>query len=139
MLTIQRCVHAPDIHQQTHHRHADSTVGILQQLFLEYLTAFAALGHGVDVDFRKREARRTIAVLGEAFRLIVEDQLQEIILNVLAPKRNAILLLQMADLVAGVNGRHTAARIASGRGGGRGIHWLVAVIGRSVDLGLGGV
>jgi hypothetical protein len=137
MLTVERCVHAPDIDQQTHHRHADGTVGILQQLLLQYLAAFAAFRHGIDVDFRKGEARGAIAVLGEAFCLIIEDQLQEIILDILAPKGNAILLLQMADLVAGVDGRHAAARIASGRGGGRSVHWLVAVLGRGVDLGLG--
>jgi len=137
MLTIQRCVHAPDIDQQAHHRHADSSVGILQQLLLQYLAAFAALRHGINVDLRKREARRAIAVLGEAFCLIVEDQLQEIVLYVFAPEGNAILLLQMADLVARIYGRHAAARVASGRGGGRAVHWLVAVLGRGVDLGLG--
>lgn len=101
--TVKCSVHATNIDQQANHGHADRSFGILQQLLFEYLAALAALGHGIDVDFGKGETRRAIAVLGETLCLVIEDKLQEVVLDVLAPKGNAIFLLQVSDLVAGVD------------------------------------
>ena len=99
---VQGGVHAAHVDQQAHHGHVDGGRPLRQQLVLEDLAALAALGHGVQVDVGKGEA--LVAVhLGEDALLVIEDVLEEVVLDVLAPQRDAVVLLEVADLVARID------------------------------------
>lgn len=124
-LTVQGGVHAADIDQQTHHGHVDGGGALRQQLVLKDLAAFAALGHRIEVYVGESVARGAVGNLVEDAGLVIEDVTQEVVLDVLAPERHAIFLLQVADLVARVYRGDAAVSIAArGRGGG-GIHGLL--------------
>jgi hypothetical protein len=122
-LTIQCGVHAPYIDQQTHHGHVDGRRPLRQQLVLQYLAALAALSHCVQVDVCERVSRFRLSSglvrLGEDLLLVLEDILQKVELDVFAPERYAVLLLQVPDLVARIHRRDTAIGIASHRRGVR--------------------
>jgi hypothetical protein len=114
---IERRVHAADVDQQTHHGHVDGGRALRQQLVLEDLAALAALGHGVEVDVGKRVRRPglRLRLLGEDGLVVLEDELEEVVLDVLAPQRDAVVLLEVLDLVAAVHRRHAAVRVAARR------------------------
>jgi len=101
--TVQGRVHATHVHKQTDHSHADRTVRVLYKLLLQYLTTLAALRHRINVCLCKCTPRSSIAVLGEALGLVVEDQFQEVILYIFAPERNAVLFLKVPYLVPRVH------------------------------------
>jgi len=117
LLTVERRVHAAHVDQQTHHGHVDGGRALRQQLVLEDLAALAALGHGIEVDVGKRVHGPGLRVrlLGEDGLVVLEHELEEIVLDVLAPQRDAIVLFQVLDLVAAVDRRHAAVRIAARR------------------------
>ena len=102
--TIERSIHPPKIHQETHHRHTNSSRLIILQLILENLARLATPGHRIHVDIREIHARLLIRLPRKHLGRVLEHQLQELVLDVLAPQRNAILLLEMLDLVARVDG-----------------------------------
>ena len=135
--TIERCVHAADVDQQAHHGHVDGGRALGEQLVLEDLAALAALGHGVEVDVGKRVAARAIRLLGEDAAVILEDELEEVELDVLAPQRDAVVLFEVLDLVAAVDGRDAAVGIAARRRRrGRVVGpRRVAVVGRALRVG----
>lgn len=86
-------------------------------------------------------ARRAVAGFGEAGRVVVEDQAQEIVLDIPAPKWDAILLLKMTDLGAGEDGGDGTAGVAADGGGEGGVRGVVAArivgvcFGRTWDWG----
>lgn len=60
-------------------------------------------------------AAGAVRLLGEDGPVVLEDELEEVELDVLAPQRDAVVLLQVLDLVAAVDGRHAAVGIAARR------------------------
>ena len=126
--TSQGSVHAPDVDQQTHHGHVDGSRALSQQLVLQDLAALAALGHGIEVDVGKRVAAGAVGLLGEDALVVLEDELEEVELDVLAPQRDAIVLLQMLDLIPTVDGRHAPVGIAAGRRGCCRVVWSRRVV-----------
>lgn len=114
ILTVQRSVHAPNVDQQTHHGHIDRGRALSQQLIFQDLAALAALGHGIEINVRERMPKRFIRLLGKDTLFVFEDQLQEVVLYILAPKGNTVILLQVLDLISTVDGRHAAVRISAG-------------------------
>ena len=54
--TIERGIHPAKIHQQTHHRHANSSRLIILQLILENLARLATPGHRIHVNIREIHA-----------------------------------------------------------------------------------
>ena len=114
-LTVQRSVHPAHIDQQADHGHVDGGGPLRQQLVLEDLTALAAARHGVQVDVGKRVqiAARAIGELVEDALLVGKDEAQEVVLDVFSPQGDAVVLLQMADLVPGVDGRDAPIRITA--------------------------
>ncbi len=74
----------------------------MQQLLLQDLTSLAALSHGVYVYLCEGVVLRAIAVLRETPRLVRKDQIEEVVLNVFAPQRYAIFLLEVSYLVSRV-------------------------------------
>ena len=111
--TVKGCVHAPKIHQQTHHCHADSSGLIILQLVFQDLTSLAAPCHRVDVDIGKVQVLLSVGVSGEYCGLVLEDKFEELVLDILAPEGDAILLLQLSNLVSGVDGPNRAICLAS--------------------------
>jgi len=111
--TVEGSVHPSNIDQQAYHCHGNGRVLILRQLFLQYLTSFTALCHGVNVDFSESVSFGIVGVLREHALLVSENELEKVILYVLPPQRHTILLLQMLNLVAGVYRRHTSIGIAT--------------------------
>lgn len=73
--TVKGCVHAPKIHQQTHHCHADSSGLIILQLVFQDLTSLAAPCHRVDVDIGKVHILFAIGVSCEDGRFVLKDEL----------------------------------------------------------------
>lgn len=102
-LTVEGGVHATEIDQQTNHRHADGRRLIILQLILQDLACFAAPRHGIDVDVGKVHILLAVGVPREDGRLVLKNKLQKLVLDVLAPQRDAILLFQMSNLVARVD------------------------------------
>lgn len=129
-LTVQSGVHTANIDQQTDHGHADSSalIFLLQQLLLKDLTALAAPGHGVDVNLGEGVSFRAIAEFGEALGLVVEDELEEIILNIFAPERDAVFFLEVSDLVARIDGRCSPILVVADRSCGGSVEGLVSVV-----------
>lgn len=90
--------------------------------------------------------------LRKDFLIVFEDLLQEVVLYVFAPKRDAILLLEMADLVARVYRGDASVCIAADRSRVRGVvgfvgfgclfrialHGFCVVGARSIGLRVGG-
>lgn len=103
-LTVQRRVHAANIDKQADHGHDDGRRHILGELLLQYLAALAALAHGIDIDFSKGEAFLGVRIPSKTLLFVVEYKAQELVLDVFPPQRDAILLLQMADLISRVDG-----------------------------------
>ena len=101
--TIERGIHPPKIHQQTHHGHTNSSRLIILQLILENLARLATPGHRIHVNIREIHALLVIRLPRKHLGRVLEHQLQELVLDVLAPQRNAILLLEMLDLIARVD------------------------------------
>jgi hypothetical protein len=120
---VERRVHAADVDEQAHHGHVDGGRALRQQLVLEDLAALAALGHGVEVDVGKRVRRAglRLRLLREDGPVVLEDELEEVILDVLAPQRDAVVLLEVLDLVAAVHRRHAAVGVAARRRRRRGV------------------
>lgn len=78
-----------------------------QQFVSQYLAGLATPCHRIDIKLGEgllRAARGFIAVR-EHRLLIFEDCPEEFILNIFAPKRLSIILLQMSDLIPTVDGR----------------------------------
>ena len=98
--TIERGIHPPDIHQQTNHGHVNGSRPITLHPLLEHFTHLATPGHGVEIDVREAEAPLTVRVPSENFRFVIKEGPKEVILNVLAPEREAIFFFEMAHLVA---------------------------------------
>lgn len=134
--TVQRCVHATEIDQQTDHRHANSRRLIILQLVLENLARLATPRHCVDVDVCEIHILLTIGVPREDRRLVFKDKLEELVLDIFAPQRDAILLLEMSDLVARVNRANRAVCLASRTDRRAGGHALGLVV-RSFGHGEG--
>lgn len=114
LLTVERGVHAPDVDQQAHHGHVDCSRALRQQLVFEDLAALAAFCHGIQIDVCKGMATGRVGLLGEDALVILEHELEEVVLNVLAPQRDTVVLFEMLDLVAAVDGRNAPIRIAAG-------------------------
>ena len=110
---VERRIHAADVDQQAYHGHVDGGRALGEQLVLEDLAALAALGHGIEVDVGKSVAAGAVRLLGEDAAVILEDELEEVELDVLAPQRDAVVLFQVFDLVAAIDGRHAAVGIAA--------------------------
>ena len=113
--TVEGGVHAADVDEQTHHGHVDGGRAYAQQLVLQDLAALAALGHGIEVDVGKGVSAGAVRLLGEDALVVLEDELEEVELDVLAPQGNAIVLLEVLDLVPAVDGRHAPVGIAARR------------------------
>jgi hypothetical protein len=135
-LTVQRRVHAAHIDKQTHHGHVDGGRALCQQLVFQNLAALAALGHGIEIDVGKRVRRAGLGLrlLGEDGLVILEDELEEVVLDVLAPEGDAVVLLEVLDLVAAVDGRDAAIGVAARRRRRRGVVRARAI---AVSCGLG--
>lgn len=136
--TVERRVHPANIDQQAHHGHIQRSRPLGQQLILENLAALATLGHSIQVDIRKRVAVRAVARLVEDLLVVLEDVLEEVILDVLAPQRDAVILLEVPDLVAGVDGRDGAVGVAAGGRWVGGVEGLVGARGRMLWCCCGG-
>lgn len=136
--TVQRGVHPTDIDQQTHHGHVHGRRALRQQLVLQDLAAFAALGHGIEVDVGEgvRGPGLRLRLLREDLLVVLKDQLEEVVLDVLAPQRDAVILLEVLDLVPTVDRRHAAICIAAR---GRGRRRVLGARAVAVSCGLGAV
>lgn len=99
MLTVQSGIHPADIDQEADHGHVDGRRPLGQQLVLQDLAAFAALGHGIEVNVGKGVSRCSVRHLVEDAGLVIKDGLEKVVLNVLSPQRHAIFLLQVTNLV----------------------------------------
>jgi hypothetical protein len=130
--TVESRVHATNVDEQTHHRHVDGGGTLRQQLVLENLAALAALCHGVEVDVGKRVAGCAVRLLGEGVCVVLEDELEEVVLDVLAPERDAVIFFEMLDFVAAVDGRDAAVGVAARRRCRGRVMWV-----RSVAIGGG--
>ena len=112
--TIESRIHATEVDQQTNHSHANSCRLVILQLVLENFACLAAPGHGIDVDVREVTVLLAIRVSREHGGLILEDEFEKLVLNIFAPQRDAILLLQMSYLVSRVDRANRAIGLTSG-------------------------
>lgn len=117
-LTVQRSVHPPNVYQQAHHGHVDGRRSLRHQFVLEDLAAFAAVRHGIEIYICKGVFFRAIRFVEDAL-LVFKDMSEEIVLDVFAPERNAVIFFQMPDLISRVYGRYAPIRIAACRCRGR--------------------
>lgn len=103
--TVEGGVHAANVDQEAHHGHTLGGFTVTEQLVTQHLACLAAPGHGVDVEVREALLAQAVLLVavGEDLLLIVEDGAQEVVLDVLAPQRLAILFLEMPDLADGVS------------------------------------
>ena len=138
--TVERGVHATNVNQEADHGHALRSIAITKQLVSEDLAGLAAPGHGIDVQVGEALLADLVGLVavGEDLLLVVEDGLEEVVLDVLAPERLAVLLFEMADLADDVGTvlgggivacALLAARLTLGRFGGRCRHLGVLVLG----------
>lgn len=99
-LTVQSRVHPAYIDQQTDHSHVESLRPLSQELVLQNLATFAALGHRIQVDIGERMAEAAIAPLVKHPLVIFKNSLEKVILYVFPPERDAILFLEVSNLVS---------------------------------------
>lgn len=141
--TIQRSIHPPKVHQQTNHSHTNSSRFIILQLILQDLACFATPRHSIHINIRKIHPLLPIRLPRKHLRPVLKHQLQKLVLDVLAPQRNAIFLLEVLDLVARVDGADGAIGLAScadrdvGCGGSRGGIIIIGVIIRGSRCAVG--
>lgn len=92
---------------------------IAKQLVAQNLAGLGAPGHGVDVEVGKGLLGLVgLPAVGEDFEVVVEDGAEKVVLDVGAPERLAVLLLEVADLADGVLLAGVLAAAAA-RGGAR--------------------
>lgn len=109
--TVESGIHPSEIDQQANHSHADSCLFIVLKFVLQDLARLATPSHSVDVDVRKIQVFLSIWPTGKDLSLVFEDELEELILDVLAPQRNAVFLLEMSNLISGVDRPDSAVRL----------------------------
>ncbi len=103
-LTVQRRIHSAQVNQQADHRHILCGLMFSQQLVPQDLARLATSSHSIDIQIRKvLEAFLRLIAVGEHLLLILKHRLEEVVLDILAPQRFAIILLQMLDLVPSIN------------------------------------
>lgn len=100
MLTVESGVHSANVDQQTYHGHTLRGLSITKQLVAQDFAGLAASRHGIDVQIGKGLLAEVVGfvAVGEDLSLVVEDGLEEIKLDILAPEGLAVFLLQVSDL-----------------------------------------
>jgi hypothetical protein len=83
--TVEGCVHATKVDQQTNHSHANRSRLVILQLVLQNFAGLATPRHGVDVNVREVAVLLAIGVSREHGGLILKDEFEELVLDVFAP------------------------------------------------------
>jgi hypothetical protein len=85
-LTVESRIHPSDVDEQTDHCHALGRVPIAEELVAQNLAGLAAPRHGVDVQVGEVLGRSVRFVrVREDIKFVIEDLLEEVVLDVLAP------------------------------------------------------
>jgi len=136
--TVECGVHPTNVDEETNHGHALGGIAITKQLVAQDFAGLAAPRHGVDVEVGKTLLANLFGfvAVGEDLILVVEDGLEKVVLDILAPEGLAIVLFEMSDLADDVVARPVIVATAlltpgmalAGFGGRRG-HLSVVVVG----------
>jgi hypothetical protein len=111
--TVESGIHPSKVDQQTNHGHVDCRLFITLKLILEDLASLAALSHSININIRKIQILLSIRPAGEDWGLVLKDKLKELELNIFAPQRDTVLLLQMSNLVSRIDRPYRPVRLAS--------------------------
>ena len=106
------------------------------QLVLQDFARLATSRHGIKVNIGKGGIASAVRISREDRRLVFKHQLQELILDILAPERNPVVLLEMFDFVSRIYRPDRAVSLAtraycrasSGGGMVSGRIWLVVIL-----------